>query len=332
MKKVETIKNYLIFIGFTFFFAASSFAQAQDSYTKNVNAAKLSFQNKKFITAAQLYSQAFFSNHNLGRADHRYDAARCWALGGMVDSAFNQLERSVKGNFNQYLQILTDTAFIELRGDNRWPKLLDGVKINKQKTDEYTNSRYKDLNKSLVATLDTIYMDDQLPRFRIPEIEKKYGWASKEVSEHNDFIVKQDAINREKIKHILDKYGWLSAEIVGEQGNNTLFLVIQHSDLATQLHYLPLIRDALKQGKVRATSFAILEDRMALAQGKMQIYGSQIQRNYKTGGYFVRQLDDPENVDKRRTQVGLSSIKEYVAAWGINWSTEQYKKDLIENK
>ncbi|QNK64567.1 hypothetical protein H7F33_08840 [Pedobacter sp. PAMC26386] len=87
----------------------------------------------------------------------------------------------------------------------------------------------------------------------------------------------------------------------------------------------------MKQRKAEASSLALLEDRVSLKEGKKQVYGSQIMRNNKTGKYYVEQMEDPENVDKRRTEVGLSPIKEYVSQWGISWSIEQYRKDLLEN-
>jgi hypothetical protein len=326
------MKRFDIYIVLIFVFFLAANCSAQDVYSENVAAAKQSFQNKEFLKAAQFYSKAFSSNRNLGRVDHRYNAARCWAIVGEVDSAYYQLEKCAKGNYNQYLEIATDTALIVLRSDIRWTKLLDIVKANKQKTAEYFNSSLKNLNRPLVAILDSVYLDDQLYRRQLDEIEQKYGRSSTEMRAQMDFIANKDTINKVKIKHILDKYGWLGKEEVGEQGNTTLFLVIQHSDLATQIQYLPLIRNAVKQGKARASSLALLEDRVALKQGKRQIYGSQIALNNRTGRYYVQPLDDPENVDIRRAEVGLKPLKEYVEQWEINWSIEQYKKDLADDK
>jgi len=321
----------IILIIFWIFFTMNCIAQVQDNYSANINLAKQLEENKEYIKAAQVYTKAFVANHNLGRVDHRYAAARCWTLGGMIDSAFFQLEKIVKGNFSQYLQIKIDTAFTSLHTDIRWSKILELVRINREKTNKLRNSEFKNLNQSLVEILDTVYLNDQLPRLEIQEIEQKYGWSSAQVIIQNDVIMKLDVINRDKVKAILDRYGWLGKEDVGEQGSTTLFLVIQHSDLATQLQYLPMIERATKEGKVAAADLALLQDRVALAQGKKQTYGSQIQRNQSTGKYFVRPLIDPENVNKRRKEVGLSTIEEYVKQWGISWSTEQYRRNLKEN-
>jgi hypothetical protein len=120
----------------------------------------------------------------------------------------------------------------------------------------------------------------------------------------------------------------VGADVVGRQGNTTLFLVIQHSDQATQEKYLPMMREAVKNGKAQGSDLALLEDRVALGQGKRQIYGSQIGRDPETQIYYVSPLEDPNNVDKRRAEVGLGPLAEYVNYWQMKWDVEQYKKDL----
>jgi len=88
------------------------------------------------------------------------------------------------------------------------------------------------------------------------------------------------------------------------------------------------MRDAVKNGNARGSSLALLEDRILLGQGKKQIYGSQIGNNPVTQTYYVRPLEDPDNVDKRRAEVGLGPLAEYVNYWQIKWDVEQYKRDL----
>jgi len=127
------------------------------------------------------------------------------------------------------------------------------------------------------------------------------------------------------VSSILDKHGWLGIEEVGENGNLALFLVIQHSDQSTQEKYLPMMRKAVKNKKASASSLALLEDRVALKQYKKQIYGSQIRRG-ESGKYYVLLLQDPDNVDKRRAEVGLQPLAEYVRQRQIKCDVEGYKK------
>jgi hypothetical protein len=184
------------------------------------------------------------------------------------------------------------------------------------------------LNDTLVGQLDSVRIDDQLYRGQLESIQNKYGVESQEMKDLWKIIQRKDSLNLIKIELILGKYGWLGADIIGESGNTTLFLVIQHSDLDTQIKYLPIMQNAVKNGNAKASSLALLEDRVALRQGKRQIYGSQISWNMETNEYYVLPLDDPDNVDKRRAAVGLPPLADYISTWNLKWDVEQYKKDL----
>jgi hypothetical protein len=138
----------------------------------------------------------------------------------------------------------------------------------------------------------------------------------------------KDSINQLKVAKIIDQYGWLGADVVGDQGNSTLFLVIQHADTKMQEKYIPLMRDAVKKGNAFAGDLALMEDRLALRHGKRQIYGSQIGPDSETNTYFIFPIEDPDHVDERRKAVGLGTLSEYVSHWDIKWDLEHYKKDL----
>ena len=278
---------------------------------------------KDFKASALTYSAAFKANGWKAVSNDRYNAACSWALANNSDSSFFQLNRiATKANYINYGHITTDPDLNSLHEDLRWKPLLEIIKQNKEKAEA-------NLNKPLVAELDSIYTEDQKYRLQIDEIEKKYGWESNQMKAHWKIINEKDSVNLIKIKSLLDKYGWLGTDVIGEQGNSTMFLVIQHSDIATQDKYLPMMREAVKNGKAKGSSLALLEDRVALRKGKKQIYGSQIGRDNDTKLYYVSPLEDPDNVDKRRAKVGLEPLADYVNYWQIKWDVEQYKKDLL---
>ena len=193
------------------------------------------------------------------------------------------------------------------------------------------NKAIVNLDTALVAILDTLFYEDQTYREQLNDIEKEYGLASEEVQNLWNIIHEKDSINLLKVREILDKRGWLGADVIGQQGSRTLFLVIQHADLKTQIKYLPMLKNAVKKGNAQARHLALLEDRTLLGQGKKQIYGSQLMPDPETGELFVRPLKDPKNVNKRRAKVGLGTIEDYLLAnWNIVWSIEEYKKKISE--
>jgi hypothetical protein len=188
------------------------------------------------------------------------------------------------------------------------------------------------LNDSLVLQLALIATEDQTYRGQLETVQSKYGGASKEMQDLGKTIREKDSINLIKVKAIIDKFGWLGPDVIGDEGNSTLILVVQHSDINTQEKYLPLMREAVKNGKAKASSLALLVDRVALRQGKNQIYGSQVVWDMKTNEYYVMPLEDPENVDVRRSQVGLPPLSVYLSNWQLKWDINKYKKDLPKVK
>lgn len=302
----------------------TSFAQAQDRglYRQLVGEAWSLYETEDYLKSAKKYSEAFVALNNKGMTTDRYNAACSWALASFPDSAFVQLFKiAQKGNYTNYKHISTDSDLNTLHEDQRWGEVLQLVKANKEKAEA-------NLDKGLVDILANIYEEDQKYRKQIGEIEEKYGWESKEMKAHWDLIAEKDSVNLIAIKKILDERGWLGPDIIGNRGNSTLFLVIQHSDIEIQEKYLPMMREAVAKGNARASSLALLEDRVALRKGARQIYGSQVARDKETGAYYVLPLDDPDNVDKRRAEVGLDPLQSYISRWGITWDAEAYKKQL----
>ena len=280
------------------------------------------YRAKEYIKSAEKYAEAFSKTGNDTKIRHRYNAACSWALAEEIDSSFVQLFKITEsGDYKNYNHIIKDSDLKILYNDERWNQVLDLVAANKAKAEE-------NYDKHLVAILDTIYQLDQSYRDELEKISEEFGWKSEQIKEHWEKIDKIDSVNLTKVKQILDERGWLGTEKIGDQGDMTLFLVIQHSDLESQEKYLPVLRAAVKKGNSKANYLALLEDRVALRKGEKQIYGSQVGRNEETGEAYVLPLIDPDNVDKRRAEVGLGKLKYYLTFYDLNWDVEEYKRQL----
>jgi len=276
---------------------------------------------KNYKVSATTFTQAFKLNKWKVPVADRYNAACAWALAEMPDSAFYQLNYIVNINlYTRYEQITKEHDLNGLHKDKRWKPLLAAIKLNSDKKEAK-------LNKPLIRQLDTILKGDQDYRHKIKEVQENFGMDSDEMRTLWKTINEKDSIDLIKVKSILDQYGWLGADVVGEEGNSTLFLVIQHSAFDVQLHYLPIMQEAVKKGNAVASDLALLEDRVALKQGKKQIYGSQITEDPKTGKDTMAPIEDFANVDKRRAEVGLGPLEEYVSQWGIKYKIQ--KKEIV---
>ncbi|AEI47364.1 DUF6624 domain-containing protein [Runella slithyformis] len=298
-----------------------SFCQSlREDYESKSKAADSLYNLKQYKNAAIKYSIIFQENGGLGYVDDRYKAACSWALINEPDSSFYQLFRIAnKGNYDEYEKIINEPNFENLHKDEQWSKLLDIIYKNKE-------NKEKNYNRNLISVLDTIFEEDQKYRLQIKSIKEKYGADSDEINEIFRIIALKDSINLLKVQNILDKYGWLGPDVIKEKGSTTLFLVIQHADLSTQIKYLPILKEAVRLGKAENSALALLEDRVALQQGKCQIYGTQIDYDTQTRTYYIPSLCDPISVNKRREEVGLNPIEEYVKNWNINWDSKNYSK------
>lgn len=134
-----------------------------------------------------------------------------------------------------------------------------------------------------------------------------------------------DSCNLVQVEKLISKYGWLGKSFVGVRGNQTVFLVIQHSDLETQEKYLPVMQRSVDEGESNASDLALLQDRVLMRQGKKQIYGSQVVFN-NTGGQEFYPIEDEENVNVRRAKVGLQPIEEYAKYFGIEYKLPTQKE------
>ena len=318
--EIEIMKKLILTIALGVLVTNFTFGQNMDNYNLFVKKADSLYKANDFKNSAIEYQNAFDSNNGKAVPNDRYNAACTFALAGDSEKAFYHLLYSAEHpriKYNNYNHITSDSDLNSLHKSEQWDKLIRIVKANKDEVE-------KDLDKPLVVILDTIYQEDQTYRKQIGEIEEKFGRESDEMKKHWELINEKDSINLIKIQKILDEKGWLGANVIGNQGNSTLFLVIQHSPLEVQEKYLPMMREAVKNGNANSSSLALLEDRVSLRKVGKQIYGSQIGKDQETGEYFISPLEDPENVDKRRAEVGLGPIADYISNWILTWDVKKH--------
>ena len=183
-------------------------------------------------------------------------------------------------------------------------------------------------NKPLADKLDSVLIDAQNDR---EKFGKMLDNGIKDTAAFVALAMKvryQDTINQAKVEDILAKYGWLGPNVVGEEGDSVLFMAIQKARLEKQEKYLPMLQDAVKHGEAKARNLAMLEDIVNLREGKKQVYGTQLDENKQPGVIGVSPLEDPDNVDKRRAEMGLPTMAEYCRNSNISWDLERYKKGL----
>lgn len=312
----------LIYLFIAGFINTVLFAQVPNAnYLTALATADSLYLEKQYKAALGIYQQAGADYPNDVRWPHRYNTACFWALLGEKDSAFALLNTIAdKDGYTAYGNTFIDKDLASLHSDVRWQSFIEKVRNNR-------NKKIAKPNYELINELDDIRAKDQALRRELQDVEDKYGWESKELKALWDTIANLDSLNFVKVSNMIDKYGWLGPNVVGAEGNSTLFLVIQHGEIEEQEKYLPIMREAVKNGNAQGWDLALLEDRVAIRHGKKQIYGSQITK-YKEEPAFVAPLEDPDNVDKRRAAMNMPPLASYVSRWGIKWNVKQYKRKL----
>jgi uncharacterized protein DUF6624 len=123
-----------------------------------------------------------------------------------------------------------------------------------------------------------------------------------------------DSENTARMREIIKQFGWPGPEIVGEDGTEAAFLLVQHADREFQKQMLPLVRGAYQSHKLSGQDYALLLDRVLVGDGKPQVYGTQAKPIDQWKGHepVLEPIEDEKNVDKRRAEVGLFPLAEYL--------------------
>ena len=181
--------------------------------------------------------------------------------------------------------------------------------------------------KNLVAILDTIWQTEQTPLILRDSLINIYGAESKEANEYQLEFRKNHDVNIKKIKEILGKYKWPELSLIGEQGNMTICNVLQHASQDTREYYIPIMKQAVLNKKLEPRYLVRAEDRIATDNGELQIYGGQMKFYPETKTFNVWPVYDPVNIDKRRAEIGLEPIAEFLKnRFDFEWDLEEQRK------
>lgn len=119
-----------------------------------------------------------------------------------------------------------------------------------------------------------------------------------------------DKENTAWLKGIVAKQGWPTISDIGKDGFNAAWLLVQHADADRPFQKQCLeLMEKLPRKEVIPSNVAYLTDRVLVAEGKKQKYGTQFTQ--VNGKHQPQPIEDEANVDKRRNELGLSTMAEY---------------------
>ncbi len=120
-----------------------------------------------------------------------------------------------------------------------------------------------------------------------------------------------DRTNTRWLKTVIERIGWPGRSLVGDDGASAAFLLVQHSteDRSFMETALPLLERAVTAGEASASDYALLYDRVSLARGLAQRFGTQAQ--LVDGRVRFDRIEDSSHVDERRARLGLPPLAAY---------------------
>ncbi|MGW1544429.1 DUF6624 domain-containing protein [Streptomyces sp. NPDC002309] len=122
-----------------------------------------------------------------------------------------------------------------------------------------------------------------------------------------------DGDNTAWLKQVISERGWPGVALVGESGADAAWLLAQHADLdpVFQCRALELLRAAVEAEDALPRHVAYLTDRVLVAAGEPQVYGTQYTDDGDGTNVRLQPVADPDRLDERRAAMGLESAAEY---------------------
>jgi len=111
--------------------------------------------------------------------------------------------------------------------------------------------------------------------------------------------------NADRLWDVLDEYeAWPGFRLVDVDGEHAAWLIVQLGDTELQRRCLDHLEAAVDWGDAPPGHYACLDDRVRMADGKPQRYGSQFVVT-AAGALVPWPIEEPERVDVRRARMGM---------------------------
>jgi hypothetical protein len=165
-----------------------------------------------------------------------------------------------------------------------------------------------EFNQGLVDELKTMAEIDQVAAY-IPQGKYKQ-LTSQQWEKFKDSVFTTHKVRLEKIFY---EFGYPGYDRIGKEGSNNFWLMVQHSDkdIDFQSRVLEKLKIEVENKNADGSNYGLLTDRVKINKGEKQIYGTQVTYTAE-GQAYPKPLLDSVNVNKRREEVGLEPLEQYL--------------------
>jgi hypothetical protein len=268
-----------------------------------ITRANAAYMAEDYVRCIELYEAAIKAGAPGSHAP--FNAACCAALAGKTGDAFAWLGKAIDAGWRDCEHLKSDTDLASVREDKRWAEVLSRCQAASEKFAK--SIKQPALREELLKRMK----EDQ--RIRMAANPDMHEWE------------KIDAENTAYMKTVLEKHGWPGKSTVGEDGALAAFLLVQHADAdpSFQKKCLEMIIAAVEAKEASPSHMAYLTDRVLVAEGRPQRYGTQF--HTVDGKLQPRPVEDPANLDARRQSVGLPPMAEYIKQMQATYGTQGSK-------
>ena len=168
----------------------------------------------------------------------------------------------------------------------------------------------------IAAEIGEMFARDQHARFLIIDVIRSnslspddMAWFQAAAGSEIDAI---DRANTQRLKAILEQHSWADLAAMRGRTAANAWKIAQHAthDPSFQQSVLDEIAPLVQAGELPGSAYAQLFDRLALADGAPQRFGTQLY--CVANNWTPSNLDAEEEVDVRRAEYALPSMAEYL--------------------
>lgn len=169
---------------------------------------------------------------------------------------------------------------------------------------------------SLRKEINLMTLKDQQLRYRRAQTDNDSLMAMMD-----EQINQSDLHNLNRAKEIIEQYGWLKISQIGKDGQNNLWLIVQHADQDVMFQKKALLAMAKLKGtkELNMENYAFLYDRVQCNLNYKQLYGTQVvwTQNGEASGF--RPIIREDKVNERRKRIKLQPLEIYALIYGFNY-------------
>jgi len=278
------------------------------SYNDCIRRADSCYMRGDYAGASKAFEVAFRSGNEV-QGQHLYNSACAAALAGLTDVAFERLNLRLKQDHDWYVDDPNrDQDLANLHNDTRWQTYCDTIFARRKRIEA-------DYDQPLRQQLLEIGRRDQGVRHEFLSAYNTQPRNQALIDSLTREMHRVDSVNETEICSILETRGFVGRDLVGD-ACNVFWMVIQHAPLELEKKYFPMFAEAMQHGDIPKSNVALMDDRIAMFEGRPQKYGTQFEENGQ-GQWVLYQLLDSSQVDIWRQEMGLGPLADDLKRMGV---------------